>query len=82
MSGFSLDKRGVDKFLKQAVKDHVKDTQAMLDKLLRTHRGQPVPQVKSALLRVWKRNGGKMTDAEATEWATAISEGRRIVLRS
>jgi hypothetical protein len=81
-SNFKLNKAGLDKAVKDSVKEQAKETQALLDKLLRTHKGKPVPEVKTALLREWRRSGGKMADAEATEWATALSEGRRIVLKS
>lgn len=80
-SNFKFDKQALDKVLKEAVKEQAKEAQALLDKLLRTYKGKPVPEVKTALLREWKRSGGKMSDAEATEWATSISEGRRIVLK-
>ncbi len=80
-SNFKLNKAGLDKAVKEAVEGKAKETQALLDKLLRSQKGKPVAEVKTALLREWRRSGGKMTDAEATEWATALSEGRRIVLK-
>jgi len=85
MSNFNFDKRAFDKLMKEtvndAIKDEVKSSQAMLDRLLRTHKGRPVPVVKTALLREWRRDDGKMTDAEATDWAKLISGGTRIVLK-
>jgi hypothetical protein len=80
-SNFSFDKNAFDKIAKEAVKDAAKRSQAMLDKLLHDYKGKPVPEVKAALLRRWRRDGGKMTDAEATEWATLISQGTRIVFQ-
>lgn len=80
-SNFKLNQAGIDKAVKEAVKEQAKETQALLDKLLRSHKGRPMAEVKAALLREWRRSDGKMTDAEATEWATALSEGRRIVLK-
>ncbi len=81
MAGFQFDKRAMDKIVKDAVQDAAKETQQLLDRLLRTQKGKPVPQVKATLLREWRRSGGKMTDSEATDWATLLSEGRRIVLK-
>lgn len=81
-SNFQLNQAGLDRAVKAAVKAQAKETQALLDKLLRTYKGKPVPEVKTALLREWRQSGGKMTDAEATEWATALNEGRRIVLKT
>lgn len=81
IDGPALDKGAFDKLAKEAVRAKVKQSQAVLDKLLRTHKGRPVPEVKAALLRAWRRDGGKITDAEATDWATIISGGTRIVLK-
>ena len=52
--------------------------QRTLDQLARQYKGRPVATVKPALKRAWERNGGKITDPELTEWATAISEGTPI----
>ena len=79
-SNFSFDKRGFDKMVKEAVKEAAKETQKILDRLLRDYTGKPVPVVKAALKRAWPRDG-RISDTEATEWATLISQGQRIVLQ-
>jgi hypothetical protein len=85
MSTFSFNSRAFDKLMKdevsKAIKGEIKKSQTMLDRLLRTYKGRPVPEVKTALLREWRRDGGKMTDAEATDWAKLISGGTRIALK-
>lgn len=70
--------------LKEAQKgigDEVRKSQALLDRLLDRYKGQPVATIKPVLLSEWRRSGGTMTDAEATDWATQISQGNRIELR-
>jgi inorganic triphosphatase YgiF len=83
MSDFKFDQRAIDQLAKELVKDEAKKLQKMMDDLLRRHKGHPVAEVKSALVREWeKRDGGKVTDPELTEWATHISEGTRIKIET
>lgn len=83
MSNFSFDQRAIDKLAKELVNDEVKRLQKMMDDLHRRYQGRSVAEVKTALVREWtKRDGGKVSDPELTEWATEISEGRRITIKS
>jgi hypothetical protein len=77
----NFNRAELDKLAKQAVKGKVAETQALLDRLHRTYSGRPVAEVEAALIREWRRAGGTISDPEATEWATLISEDTRIVLR-
>jgi hypothetical protein len=38
--------------------------------------------VKAALVREWRKGGGSISDQEATDWATLISSGTRIEVRT
>jgi hypothetical protein len=76
-----FNKNELDKLFKKAVGDKVKETQALLDRVHRDYGGHPVPEVKAALVRAWRRDGGQISDSEATDWATLISQGTRIVLK-
>jgi hypothetical protein len=49
-----------------------------MDQFARQYKGRPVAVIKSALRRVWERDGRTITDPELTEYATYISEGRAI----
>jgi len=82
MSDFKFDQRAIDKLAKELVKDEAKKLQKMMDDLLRRYKGRPVAEVKSALTREWKKDGGKITDPELTEYATHISEGTRIKIET
>lgn len=82
MSDFKFDKRAFDKLAKDMVKDEAKRLQKMMDDLVRRYQGHPVAEVKSALARQWKKDGGKITEPELTEWATLISEGTHIKIKS
>lgn len=64
-----------------AMKDAAKNLQKSFDSLGRQYRGKPVSTIKAALKRELARHGGSASERELTEWATHISEGRRIVLK-
>ncbi|NTW38520.1 MAG: hypothetical protein HGA44_01325 [Cellulomonadaceae bacterium] len=58
-----------------------RDMERSFDDLGRRYRGRPVPEVKVALRGALRRGGGDAGEPELTEWAKAISEGTRIVLK-
>jgi hypothetical protein len=74
-------KKTIQRAAAVAVQEEVRKTQAMLDRIFNRYNGQPVSIIKPVLLREWRRDGGTMTDAEATDWAELISDGQRIVLK-
>lgn len=82
MSDFKFDEKAFDKLAKELVKDEAKKLQKMMDDLARRYKGRPVAEVKSALAREWKKDGGKITDPELTEYATHISEGTHIKIKT
>jgi hypothetical protein len=66
-----------DEFARQAVNDVAREFQATMDRLLATHEGMAVEQVRAAL-----RSALRGIDADADqiqEWSEAISSGTRIV---
>ena len=65
-----------------AVEGLATEYQQMFDSLLRRYKGHPVSEVKLVLRSEWSRIGGSISDPELTEFATAISEGTRIVMRA
>jgi hypothetical protein len=80
MSGFDDIERALKKTAEQAYKERATDMQRMFDRLGRELKDQPLDVAKSRLQREWSRDGGSITDPELTEYATALVEGRRIVL--
>jgi hypothetical protein len=56
--------------------------QPILDGLTQEFGGQPVAVVKEVLTQRWAagNEGASIGDPQLTNWATAISEGRRVVL--
>jgi hypothetical protein len=59
-----------------------REFQEAFDVVFRDYAGQPVPAVKDALTREFKRCGATLTDPELTTYATAISEGTQIRVRA
>lgn len=87
MAGFNLEfgrnfERDLSKAVQGAVQDVAAEYQRMFDSLLRRYSGRPVSEVKPALEREWRRIGGQLSDPELTEYASHISSGTRIVMRT
>ena len=82
MSDFKFDQRAIDKLAKDVVKEEAKKLQKMMDGFLGRYKGRPVAEVKSAMAREWEKDGGKIGEPELTEWATHISEGTRIQIKT
>jgi hypothetical protein len=84
VSNFSIDKNALGRVIDHAVQQKANDGQRLLDQLLVDCTGQPVEHVKPLLRREWARafDDGHITEPELTTWATALSEGRRIVLQT
>lgn len=87
MSSFKFNPRDLERAVLQAadgaVRQKANDLQGVVDRLGRTHQGRPVDEVKVALRTAWRSatGDGDITDPRLTQWATYISEGRRIKIR-
>lgn len=81
-SNFSFDKKAMKSLASDMMKDVVKDEQKWMDDFARRYGGKPVAQIMPALKREWERRGGKISAAEARDYAQLISEGTRIVFKS
>jgi hypothetical protein len=66
---------------RMAVKAMQERFQPVLDQLHEQYAGRPVEEVRGPLSDAWHGAGGKISDPELTNYAEAISSGRRIVLR-
>jgi hypothetical protein len=85
MSGFKFDERALEAAVKKTANEGVRKIaaqhQALLDGLLDTHSGRPLDEVKEALRSGWQKLGGSLGDAELTQYAEYIRDGRRIVFQ-
>lgn len=52
-----------------------------LDRLRETHAGQPIDEIKQALIAIFEQVGGSISDPELTEYATLIQTNRRIEVK-
>jgi hypothetical protein len=84
VSNFSIDKNALGRVINHAVQQKANDGQRLLDQLLVDCAGQPVDHVKQVLRSEWARafDGGHITEPELTTWATALSDGQRIVVKT
>jgi hypothetical protein len=73
-------KRALEKVANEAVAKRSADIQRVFDGVHRSHAGKPIDGVKTALQAACRRSGLTPDAAQLRSWATAISDGRRIVL--
>lgn len=87
VSGFRLDcdskefERQVMKAAERGVRGLAREYEQMFDSLRRRYTGRPVAEIKPVLTRAWARIGGSIPDPELTDYASLISEGRRIKMQ-
>lgn len=77
MSGFESNDKAMKKLAQDVANDVGKKIQAELDRIARSNKGKPVPEVKRQVVQAMKRTGVDAPDATATGYATAVSEGTR-----
>ena len=85
MANFEFNERALKKLVKEGVEKNVLPAvQRALDDVYRSHKGKPVAEIKPVLQRRWARigQGYKLTDPHLTAYAEAISEDRRIRVRT
>lgn len=70
----------IQKLVQEELNSIASDYQRMFDSILARYQGRPVSEIEPVIRREWSRRGGSLSSAEATEYATAISEGTRIVV--
>ena len=58
------------------------ELQSAFDSVSATHGGRPVDEVKPALAQACRRHDFTFDDDDLTAYATAISEGTRIVVET
>lgn len=80
MSGFEFNDKAMKKLAQDVANDVGKKFQAELDRIVRSNKGKPVPDVKRQVLQAMKRTGVDAPDATATGYATTISEGTRLTV--
>lgn len=82
MSGFKINfndlKRELEKQVQPALNSLGRQLEQELASLHRTHVGRPLPEVKAAVKHAVEKIGGRVTDPELTEYATAIQTGQQI----
>jgi len=78
----NFDSRSLQRELERMAVEAVQQSgQPMLDGLLRECQGKPTDVVKHRLASEWERVlDADITDPDLTKYATALSEGTRIVL--
>ncbi len=76
------DADGQKSLTKEVGRQAAKETQAVLDRVLRVAKGKPIEDVRRLLRKEWRSTlGGDITDPELSKFAKLLAAGQRIVLR-
>jgi hypothetical protein len=87
VSSFDADefKRNLRRAAEQSANEGMRkisaDLQRMFDGLLTSHGGRPIEEVETAVRTACQRHQLKLDESELTAYATAISEGTRIIMK-
>lgn len=81
-SSFNFDEREFKKQAQSMIDNLARERTRTMDSLRRQYAGRPVAEIKPALQRIFAKDGGRITDPELTEYAQAISDGKRIEFKA
>jgi hypothetical protein len=83
-SNFRFDRNAINRLANDLVAEQARKAQQMFDRLAQTHSGRPLAEVKQAVRHGWRSlgDGWDIDDPELTEYATVISEGGTVQVRS
>lgn len=77
-STFKFDERAFNKLVQDATAKVSRQMTEQLDGLRAQYAGRPLPEIKAALQRTMRGNGGSTTDPELTQYAELIQANTRI----
>jgi hypothetical protein len=81
--GFNRDLESqMEQSANDAMRESASQLQTAFDSVLASHGGRPVLDVKSVLAEECRRHDFTFDDDDLTTYATAISEGTRIVVEA
>jgi hypothetical protein len=80
--GFKRDlKRQMEQAANDAMRESASQLQAASDSVLASHGGHPIEEVKPMLAEECQRHEFAFDDHDLTNYATAISQGTRILVK-
>jgi len=69
------------KVARQGYEESARDFKRLIAGLERSHGGKPVDEVKRAVREAFRHAGVTASESEITDYATTISEGRKIEVK-
>jgi hypothetical protein len=78
-ANFKFDKRAMEKVVNDGMREAGKETQAVFDRVHRSHAAKPVDVVLAHLRSAARLLPIKLNETALREYAKSISEGTRIV---
>lgn len=77
-----FDDDAIRKLVQPKMDDIAKEYQKETDRIARTMKSAPIPEIVAELTRVVKKHGGTPDTKELTKWAEILAEGEHINFQS
>lgn len=65
-----------------AVRNTAEDKTRQMDQLVADYAGHDLEEIKRAIVALFKREGGSISDPDLTKYAEMVQRGQRIVFRA
>lgn len=79
---FKINEAALKRAVAPALKKIAADKTRQMDRLVANYAGHDLDEIKRAVVALFKRDGGSITDPELTKYAEMVQRGQRIVFRA
>ena len=79
---FKINEAALKRAVAPAVQSIAEDKTRQMDQLVADYAGHDLDEVKMAIVALFKRDGGSISDPELTKYAETVQRGQRIVFRA
>ena len=79
---FKINEAALKRAVAPAVKNIAEDKTRQMDQLVADYAGHDLDEIKGAIVTLFTRDGGSISDPELTEYAEMVQRGQRIVFRA
>lgn len=78
---FKINEKAIKRVIQPAMRDIARTYDREFEKLRVHYTGKPVAEIKPAIKRLFRSNGGSISDPELTSYAELISQGKSIRMK-
>lgn len=79
---FKINEAALKRAVAPAVKNIAEDKTRQMDQFVADYAGHDLDEIKRAIVALFKRDSGSISDPELTRYAEMVQRGQRIVFRA